>query len=160
MRDDDDEPITDLNQIKRVLKTFMKQQAEDAKAAGQRQQHVKQTNVLLTTMDAYEKDFAADTPDYYKAADYVRDQRRAELEDLGFTGRKLEEKLADELFGMTRDRDESRPARTRPSGSMRPGEAPRLQIRRGGGQRQVEEAGGRGGGVERRTAHGARQGGR
>jgi hypothetical protein len=103
LRDDDDEPITDLNQIKRVLKTFMKQQADDAKASGQRQQHVKQTNVLLSTMDAYEKDFVAEAPDYYKAADYVRDQRRAELEDLGYVGRKLEEKLADELFGMTRD---------------------------------------------------------
>lgn len=103
LRDDDDEPITDLAQIKKVLKTFMQQQADDAKRDGQHQQRVKQTNVLLTTMDAYEKDYAAEVSDYYKAADFVRDSRRAELEDLGYVGRKLEEKLADELFGMTRD---------------------------------------------------------
>ena len=103
LRDDDDEPITDLAQIKRVLKTFMAQQAADAKQSGQHQARVKQTNVLLTTMDAYEKDYVAEQPDYYKAAEYVREARRGELEDLGYVGRKLEEKLADELFGMTRD---------------------------------------------------------
>jgi hypothetical protein len=103
LRDDDDEPISDLNQIKRVLRTFMKQQADQAAQEGQHNQRVRLTNTLLATMDTYEKDFAADTPDYYKAADYVREARRAELEDLGYVGRKLEEKLADELFGMTRD---------------------------------------------------------
>lgn len=103
LRDDDDEPITDLSQIKRVLKTFMKRQADDAAAEGQQNQRVRQTQVLLTTMDAYEKDFASETPDYYKAAEYVRESRRSELEDLGYVGQRLEAKLADELFGMTRD---------------------------------------------------------
>jgi hypothetical protein len=103
LRDDDDEPITDITQIKRVLKTFMKQQAESAAQDGQRSQQAKQTNLLLTTMDAYEKDFASETPDYYKAAEYVREARRSELEDLGYVGRRLEAKLAEELFSMTRD---------------------------------------------------------
>jgi hypothetical protein len=100
LRDDDDEPITDLAQIKRVLKTFIARQAEDDKAEGERQAYVKNARSVANGMEAAEADFAEDHPDYYKAATFYRQQRTQELEDLGYVGNRLSQKLATELFGL------------------------------------------------------------
>jgi hypothetical protein len=103
LRDDDDEPITDLAQIKKVLKTFIARQADDDKAEGERQNYIKSTRAVSEGMSAFEADFAEEHPDYYKAATFYRQQRVAELEDLGYVGARLNQKLASELFGLTND---------------------------------------------------------
>lgn len=103
LRDDDDEPITDLNQIKRVLKTFMARQAAEEEAENQRNQTISATRNVADNMTAFESDFASDHPDYYKAAAYYREQRTNELEELGYVGYKLNRKLAEELYGLAGD---------------------------------------------------------
>jgi hypothetical protein len=103
LRDDDDEPITDLNQIKKVLKTFIARQADEDRAAVEQQTFVKSTRAVADNMSAFEADFAEEHPDYFKAAAFYRDQRQAELEDLGFVGQRLNQRLAQELFGLAGD---------------------------------------------------------
>jgi hypothetical protein len=103
LRDDDDEPITDINQIKRVLKTFIARQDAEAKAETERQTYAKQTRNITDGMSAFEQDFADEHPDYYKAAAFYRSERTAELEDLGYVGARLTQKLAEDLFGLTLD---------------------------------------------------------
>jgi hypothetical protein len=101
LRDDDDEPITDLNQIKRVLKTFIARQAEEEKAEGERQTYIKQTRTISDGMSAFEADFADEHADYFQAASFYRQTRATELEDLGYVGARLNQKLAEELYGLT-----------------------------------------------------------
>jgi hypothetical protein len=103
LRDDDDEPITDLNQIKRVLKTFMARQAAEDEAENQRNQTLTVTRQVADGMTAFEADFAADHPDYYKAAAFYREHRENELEELGYVGVRLTRKLAEDLYGLAGD---------------------------------------------------------
>lgn len=103
LRDDDDEPITDLNQIKRVLKTFMARQAAEDEADAQRTATTKATRRVADGMTAFEADFASEHADYYKAASFYREQRVNELEELGYAGQRLNRKLAEELYGLADD---------------------------------------------------------
>lgn len=103
LRDDDDEPITDINQIKRVLKTIMTRQQTEAAAEAQRSQVAQTVRSIATNMETYEKDFSEDHPDYIEAATHYRNARITELEDLGYTGDRLMQKVASEFFTMVND---------------------------------------------------------
>lgn len=103
LRDDDDEPITDINQIKKVLKTFIERQQAETQAQGQQAETMRQIRTISTDMDGYEQDFASEHPDYFDAAAYYRAHRVAELEDLGFSGDRLMQKLAVEFFNFAND---------------------------------------------------------
>jgi hypothetical protein len=103
LRDDDDEPITDINQIKRVLKTIMARQQAARQAEGQQRQTEQAVRKISTGMEAFEADFAEEHPDYIKAATYYRNARVSELEDLGYSGERLMQKVAGEFFTMVND---------------------------------------------------------
>jgi hypothetical protein len=100
LRDDDDEPITDLAHVKRIIKAFVARQAADQEAEAQQQKFIRTTRSVSDGMTAYEQDFAVDHPDYFKAAGFYREQRQAELEDMGYQGATLNRKLAQELYGL------------------------------------------------------------
>jgi|SRR5215213_6559557 len=103
LRDEDDEPITDIATIKKVLKAFMVRQQADEQADGQRDAQVRTIRAVGTQMETFERDFAEDHPDYFKAATFYRTARAGELEDLGYTGNRLMKKLATELFSFTQE---------------------------------------------------------
>lgn len=103
LRDDDDEPITDISQIKRALKTIMARQTEAVQTRAQEQRQVEQVRSISKNMDAFEKDFAEDHPDYVEAATYYRQARVDELEALGYSGERLMQKLATEFYTMAND---------------------------------------------------------
>lgn len=103
LRDEDDEPITDIATIKKVLKAFMARQQADEQADGQRESQVRTIRAVGAQMETFERDFAEDHPDYFKAATFYRATRAGELEDLGYTGNRLMKKLANELFGFTQE---------------------------------------------------------
>lgn len=103
LREDDDEPITDINQIKRVLKTILTRQEAARQEEGQRSAVVEVVQSISRNMDAYEKDFAEDHPDYVQAATFYRTARVEELEALGYSGDRLMQKVAGEFFNLAND---------------------------------------------------------
>lgn len=103
LRDDDNEPITDIQQIKRALKTFLARDRQEQQNQGARQQHIHRVNNISSNMSAFEQDYVADHPDYMQAADYLKASRQEELEDMGYSGNALMTKLANEFFGLAED---------------------------------------------------------
>lgn len=102
LRDDDDQPITDIGQIKKALKLFLAQQEQDTQSAVQQQKTVRAVEGMMRNMSEYEADFASDHPDYFQAAKFYREGRQAELEDLGYSGQTLQQHLARDLFSAVR----------------------------------------------------------
>lgn len=98
LRDDDDDPITDIGSIKRALKTFMKQQSADGEAEARAAREREGITRLVSAMNEAEADFAEDHPDYKDAVDHFKASRRAEFEDMGYAGRELEQALAQDFL--------------------------------------------------------------
>jgi predicted NACHT family NTPase len=103
LRDDDDEPITDIQQIKKALKTFLARDAAGQEQQLRQSQQSRRVNDISNNMEAFETDFAADHPDYMQAAAHLRQARQEELEDLGYSGNALMSKLANEFYGLAED---------------------------------------------------------
>lgn len=102
LSDNEDDPVGDIQALKRALKLYG---AREAEAAGQSQQQAaieREVGKLRNAMNESEEDFAVDHPDYYDAAKYYRQARVDELKDAGYSGAYLERKLADDLFGVVR----------------------------------------------------------
>ena len=100
LRDDDDDPITDLAGIKKALKTFINQQKASREEEGKLTQQQQALRNLATTMAEYEADFQADHPDYPKAQAHYKQALRDELEEAGWGGQALERELASRLVGL------------------------------------------------------------
>ena len=71
----------------------MARQAAEQQNQGEIAQQHRLIQTISNNMDAYEADFAQDHPDYFKAAQHLRTERVAELEDLGYSGDALMRKL-------------------------------------------------------------------
>ena len=102
LAENEDDPVGDIQALKRALKLYG---AREAEATGQSQQQAaieREVGKLRGAMTDAEEDFAIDNPDYYEAAKHYRDSRVEELRDAGYSGRYLDQKLADDLFGVVR----------------------------------------------------------
>lgn len=100
LRDDDDDPITDLAQIKRALKTFRAEQASEAEREAQANAQRRNLERLTSAMSEAEADFAEDHPDYLDAVEHFRKARREEMEDMGYAGAELEAALAQDFLAL------------------------------------------------------------
>lgn len=100
LRDDDEDPITDLAQMKRAMKAFMRQQGQDAEAEARVSAEQKRINTVVRAMDEAEADFAEDHPDYVEAVKFFRERRREDFEDMGYAGAELERAMAKDFFDL------------------------------------------------------------
>lgn len=100
LRDDDDDPITDLATAKAIIKQFVSAQKTEREQGVAQTQQQRAAQTLISTMGDYEADFAADHPDYMDAAKHYRAERQAELEEQGYAGQNLQSALARDLFGI------------------------------------------------------------
>jgi hypothetical protein len=102
LRDDDEDPITDLAQVKKALKLFQQQQAREDEQTSAQSAEERAFVQLANSMAEAEADFADDHPDYKEAQEHFKAARRAEFEDMGYAGRELEAELAKDLIGLVR----------------------------------------------------------
>jgi len=100
LRDDDDDPITDLGQIKRALRTFVQQQAKEAESEAQARAQQANIQRLVQTVAEYEADFTDDHPDYADAVKYLGEAIRSDLEDEGYAGAALEREFQQRRIDM------------------------------------------------------------
>lgn len=100
LRDDDDDPITDLAQVKKALKLFQQQQAREDEQTSAQSAEERAFVQLANSMAEAEADFEADHPDYKEAQAHFKAARRSEFEDMGYAGRELEAELAKDLIGL------------------------------------------------------------
>ena len=100
--DTEDDPVGDIAGVKKALKLFRQRQVAEAGQTAEQRQIEKQVTALRDAMVEAEDDFKADHPDYTDAANFYRKARVDELTDAGYTGRNLDRKLADDLFGVVR----------------------------------------------------------
>ncbi len=101
LRDDDEDPISDIESVKRALKLFAQRQKAEAEAeASSRGKQTEQQRFMSTVMD-FEAEFREERPDYDNAAKFLRESIQAELEVRGYSGEELQRALASELIGMT-----------------------------------------------------------
>jgi hypothetical protein len=101
LRDDDDEPITDINHVKRIIKAFVAREQKATESQTQEQKRASYVNNLTRQMDSAERDFTAEHADYPEAAVWYAKEREAEFEALGYHGQALKQRMANELYGMT-----------------------------------------------------------
>jgi len=97
-----DDPVGDLARIKQALKLYGQREADQGQRNQQQAFFDREVGKLRTAMGDAEADFAVDHPDYFEAAKFYRDARAEELRDAGYSGRFLDQKLADDLFGLVK----------------------------------------------------------
>lgn len=100
LRDDDEDPITDLAQMKRAMKAFMRQNAQETEAETKANAERHRIQTLARAMDEAEADFADEHPDYQDAVKHFKTSRREEFEDMGYAGQALEAELAKDFLGL------------------------------------------------------------
>jgi hypothetical protein len=100
LRDDDEDPITDLATAKAIIKQFINARKTEHEQTEAQTSQQRQAQELINTMADYEADFTADHPDYQDAAKHYRAERQAELEEQGYSGPELQAALARDLFGI------------------------------------------------------------
>lgn len=102
MRDDDEDPVGDIQGVKRALKLFRQREVGEVEEQRAQQQAVRQVEALRASMSDAEADFAIEHPDYLDAAKHYRQTRADELGAMGYRGEALNAQLAQELFGLVR----------------------------------------------------------
>lgn len=100
LRDDDEDPITDLAQMKRALKAFARQDAKDTEAQTAMAREQQRFQTLSRAMDDAEADFAEDHPDYRDAVAHFKASRREDFEDMGYAGQELQVALANDFLSL------------------------------------------------------------
>lgn len=100
LRDDDDDPITDLASVKRALKLFKAQTAQEAEAEARANAQQANVSRLLSAMNESEAEFAEDHPDYQDAVKHFKAARQSEFEDMGYSGAELQRAMAEDLLGL------------------------------------------------------------
>ena len=101
LRDDDEDPITDLAQVKRALKAFRDAQSQETEQETRAQQERAQITRIATLMNEAEADFAEDHPDYPDAVEHFKKARREEFEDMGYSGDALMQALQRDFLELT-----------------------------------------------------------
>lgn len=103
LREDVDEPLTDLDQLKAIARTLLEEEREQAELNEQQQSQVNFVNKLTRQMTDFEADFRLEAKDYDKACEFYKKERIEELEDMGYTGDRLMTRLAREMYGLVDD---------------------------------------------------------
>lgn len=103
LRDDVDEPLTDLDQLKAIARTLLEEEREQAEVDERNQAQAAQINKLTRQMVEYEADFRAENKDYDKACEFYKRARADELEEMGYVGDRLNNRLAREMYGLVED---------------------------------------------------------
>jgi hypothetical protein len=102
LRDDDEDPVGDIAAVKRALKLYRNREVSTAEQQRQMAHASRQVNALRETMADAEADFVTEHADYRDAAAFYRTQRAEELQEAGYSGEALMQRLADDLFGLVR----------------------------------------------------------
>jgi len=102
LSDDDEDPISDIQAVKRALKLFRQREVQGTEEQRAQQRANREVETLRTAMVDAEADFAADHPDYNEAASFYRKARAEELQEMGYGGDELMQKLSQELFSFVR----------------------------------------------------------
>lgn len=100
LRDDDEDPISDIEGVKKALKLFMARQQAEAEAERTTNARQTQQQRFMADMISQEKEFREEKADYDDAAKYLRESIEFELEQQGLKGDELKRALSGELFGM------------------------------------------------------------
>jgi hypothetical protein len=100
LRDDDDDPITDIQAMKRALRAERDRRVAEHQQTQEQQRVERIVEGLRASMIESEEDFALDHPDYHDAARYFRQSYTEDLEEAGYSGAALQRKLSDDLFGI------------------------------------------------------------
>ena len=100
--DSEDDPVGDIAAVKRALKLYRDREVQSGQQSEQQQAIERQVNKLRGAMNESEEDFAIEHADYYEAATHYRNARIEELKEAGYSGKYLDQKLADDLFGVVR----------------------------------------------------------
>jgi hypothetical protein len=100
LREDDDDPITDIAALKRFAKTYAAEQRAALEAETQTDTQQRAVNQIVNRMNEAEADFAEDHPDYMDAMKFFRAQRQEEFEELGYAGAVLNRELSMDLLGI------------------------------------------------------------
>jgi hypothetical protein len=100
--DNEDDPVGDIAAVKRALRIYRQREMSAGQQNQQQAAFEREVNKLRSSMTESEEDFATEHPDYYEAAKHYRQSRVDELREAGYSGRHLEQKLADDLFGVVR----------------------------------------------------------
>lgn len=100
LRDDDDDPITDIAALKRFAKQYAAEQRAALEAETQTDSQQRAVNQIVSRMNEAEADFAEDHPDYMDAMKFFKAQRQEEFEELGYSGQALNRELSMDLLGI------------------------------------------------------------
>lgn len=101
LRDDDDDPIGDIETVKKVLKAFREQQARETQTEQQQRQHNQAWTQFVNTVSEHEAEFKEERPDYDQAVVFFRDDLRNELTELGLSGAELDEEFKKRIIGIS-----------------------------------------------------------
>lgn len=102
LRDDDEDPVGDIAEVKRALKLFRQREEAEQNETQNLRAYERQIETLKATMADSEADFTADHPDYQDAAKFYRKARQEELEEAGYSGQELTRRLSEDLFGLVK----------------------------------------------------------
>lgn len=100
LREDDEDPIGDIQTVKQLAKLLVGQTDAERQADAKVTERARAMNTISTTMREYEDDFRAQTPDYDKAAKHFMDARAEELKDTGLSGADLTTAMQNDFAGI------------------------------------------------------------
>lgn len=100
LRDDDDDPIGDIQTVKALAKLLVGQTASEQQADSQTRERLQALQSVSNTMQEYEDDFRELNPDYNKAALHFMTARTEELKDTGLDGQALQTALQNDFAGI------------------------------------------------------------
>lgn len=99
LRDDDEDPIGDINSVKALAKQLIREREEEARQAAESANQRRYISALNEAMNESEADFRADNPDYDEAVKHFREAMLDDLSDQ-YGGQQLQAKFAEALYEM------------------------------------------------------------
>jgi hypothetical protein len=100
LREDDDDPIGDIQTVKALAKLLVGQTQEERQAEDAVQRRANAMQTISNTMREYEDDFREQFPDYDKAAEHFMRARAEELKDTGLQGKALTDAMQNDFAGI------------------------------------------------------------
>ena len=100
LRDDETDPIGDLEALKRFARAEAEQRTKNAQETAAAQQQQRNVQVLSNWAADHEADMRLEKPDYDQAAEFVRDSRLKELEAIHGSKPAAQQALMQELLGV------------------------------------------------------------
>lgn len=98
--DGDDDPIGKIEALEKIIRKFGSTAAADAEAEAQARTKNDSISRVVSAMNESEAEFAEDHPDYKDAVKHFKAARQSEFEDMGYSGKALEQAMAEDLLGL------------------------------------------------------------